>query len=133
MLTLDPKGSFNGTIGIHLGTDLRTRGYAFYSGGNRGLVLQDATLTNAGTYPGWSSMNGKAKTVYGTNHLYLVTNNTFYNTTNVMNRIKELMTRVNALITMLNHGWITSITGSGSNISWKYYSNTGYQTMNTTL
>ncbi|MDD7465529.1 MAG: phage tail protein [Actinomycetaceae bacterium] len=131
--TLDPKGSYYGVKGIHLGTDLRTHGWTFFTNGNRGIDPQDATLTNIGTFPAWSSTNNYSKVVFGTSDLYLVTRNTFYNMTSVMSRIKDLMGRVNTLINLLNHGWITSISGSGSNITWKYYSNTGYQAMSTTL
>lgn len=131
--TLDPKGSYYGVKGIHLGTDLRTHGWTFYTNGNRGMNPQDATLTGTGTFPAWSSTNNYSKVVFGTSDLYLVTKNTFYNMTSVMSRIKDLMGRVNTLINLLNHGWITSISGSGSNISWQYYSNTGYQAMSTTL
>ncbi|MCI6583585.1 MAG: phage tail protein [Mobiluncus sp.] len=131
--TLDPKGSYYGAKGIHLGTDLRTHGWTFYTNGNRGIDPQDATLTGKGTFPAWASTNNYSKIVFGTSDLYLVTKNTFYNMTSVMARIKDLMGRVNTLINLLNHGWITSISGSGSNISWQYYSNTGYSTMSTTL
>ncbi len=131
--TLDPKGSYYGVKGIHLGTDLRTHGWTFYTNGNRGIDPQDATLTGKGTFPAWASTNNYSKIVFGTSDLYLVTKNTFYNMTSVMARIKDLMGRVNTLINLLNHGWITSISGSGSNISWQYYSNTGYSTMSTTL
>lgn len=131
--TLDPKGSYYGVKGIHLGTDLRTHGWTFYTNGNRGMNPQDAALTGTGTFPAWSSTNNYSKVVFGTSDLYLVTKNTFYNMTSVMSRIKDLMGRVNTLINLLNHGWITSISGSGSNISWQYYSNTGYQAMSTTL
>lgn len=131
--TLDPKGSYYGAKGIHLGTDLRTHGWTFYTNGNRGINPQDATLTNIGTFPAWASTNNYSKVVFGNSDLYVVTKNTFYNMTSVMSRIKDLMGRVNTLINLLNHGWITSISGSGSNISWQYYSNTGYQAMSTTL
>lgn len=131
--TLDPKGSYYGVKGIHLGTDLRTHGWTFYTNGNRGIDPQDTTLTGKGTFPAWASTNNYSKVVFGTSDLYLVTRNTFYNMTSVMARIKDLMGRVNTLISLLNRGWITSISGSGSNISWQYYSNTGYSTMSTTL
>ncbi|MCI6574421.1 MAG: phage tail protein [Arcanobacterium sp.] len=131
--TLDPKGTYYGVKGIHLGTDLRTHGWTFYTNGNRGITPQDATLTGKGTFPAWASTNNYSKVVFGSSDLYLVTQNTFYNMTSVMARIKDLMGRVNTLINLLNHGWITSISGSGSNISWQYYSNTGYSTMSTTL
>lgn len=131
--TLDPKGTYYGQKGIHLGADLRTHGWTFYTNANRGITPQDATLTGKGTFPSWASTNNYSKIVFGTSDLYLVTQNTFYNMTSVMTRIKDLMGRVNTLISLLNRGWITSISGSGSNITWQYYSNTGYSTMSTTL
>ena len=51
-LTLDPKGRFYGKVGIHLGADLRTNGYKFYTTGSRYVTLQDCTLTGKGTYAG---------------------------------------------------------------------------------
>ncbi|MDK6474593.1 hypothetical protein QP168_09800, partial [Aerococcus urinae] len=44
-LTLDPKGRFYGEAGIHLGADLPTNGYKFYTTGSRYVTLQDCTLT----------------------------------------------------------------------------------------
>lgn len=95
----------------------------------RKLTLQDTTLTNVGTYPGWASTGGKSKVVFATNDLYLVTGGSFYNMTRVMSRISELISRVNTLITLLNKGWITTIRDQGSNITWEYYSNTGTTTI----
>ncbi|WP_240628813.1 hypothetical protein [Trueperella pyogenes] len=39
------------------------------------------------------------------------------------------MTRVNEIIRRLNYGWIVSISGSGSNITWTNYNNTGLSAM----
>ncbi|MEX3505475.1 phage tail spike protein [Corynebacterium sp. LK2510] len=133
MLTLDPKGKFYGQAGIHLGDDLRTNGYKFYTTGSRYVTLQDATLTGKGTYAGWVSANGLAKVVFHTYDLMVVTNGTYYNMTRLFDRVQDLMSRVNTLIQLFNRGWITSISGSGSNIRWQYYSNTGLGTMSTNL
>jgi len=132
-LTLDPKGRFYGKAGIHLGADLRTNGYKFYTTGSRYVSLQDATLTGKGTYAGWASSNGLAKVVFHTYDLMVVTNGSYYNMTRLFDRVGDLMSRMNSLIGLFNRGWITSISGSGSNITWQYYSNTGLSTMSTTL
>lgn len=132
-LTLDPKGRFYGKAGIHLGADLRTNGYKFYTTGSRYITLQDVTLSGKGTYAGWASSNGLAKIAFHTYDLMVVTNGSYYNMTRLFDRVKDLMSRVNSLIGLFNHGWITSISGSGSNITWQYYSNTGLSTMNTGL
>lgn len=132
-LTLDPKGRFYGKAGIHLGADLRTNGYKFYTTGSRYVTLQDATLTGKGTYAGWASSNGLAKVVFHTYDLMVVTNGSYYNMTRLFDRVGDLMSRMNSLIRLFNRGWITSISGSGSNITWQYYSNTGLSTMSTTL
>lgn len=132
-LTLDPKGRFYGKAGIHLGADLRTNGYKFYTTGSRYVTLQDATLTGKGTYAGWASSNGLAKVVFHTYDLMVVTNGSYYNMTRLFDRVGDLMSRMNSLIGLFNRGWITSISGSGSNITWQYYSNTGLSTMPTTL
>lgn len=133
MLTLDPKGKFYGKAGIHLGDDLRTNGYKFYTTGSRYVTLQDATLTGKGTFVSWASANGLAKVVFHTYDLMVVTNGSYYNMTRLFDRVGDLMSRMNSLIGLFNRGWITSISGSGSNITWQYYSNTGLSTMSTTL
>lgn len=135
MFTLGPKGKFNpGQPGIHLGAGLYTHAHNFYTEGKRTISLADCTLTNLGTYPGWSNANGKAKLVFHTDDLIIVTRNYFYNLTYAMSRLKDLMTRMNTLIGLLNRGWITSITDKGGgNITWNYYSNTGLTTMSTQL
>ncbi|WP_334354529.1 phage head spike fiber domain-containing protein [Cutibacterium avidum] len=133
MLTLDPKGKFYGKAGIHLGDDLRTNGYKFYTTGSRYVTLQDATLTGKGTFVSWASSNGLAKVVFHTYDLMVVTNGSYYNMTRLFDRVGDLMSRMNSLIGLFNRGWIVSISGSGSNITWQYYSNTGLSTMSTTL
>ncbi|MGJ9482079.1 phage tail spike protein [Actinotignum sp. GS-2025e] len=130
-LTLDPKGKFYGQTGIHLGADLRTNGYKFYTTGNRYLRLQDCSLSGRGTHPGWVSPNGLAKVVFHTYDVMIVTNGSFYNMSRLFDRVNDLMNRVNSLIRLLNQGWITSISGSGSNISWRYFDNTGLSAMQT--
>ena len=132
-LTLDPKGRFYGEAGIHLGADLRTNGYKFYTTGSRYVTLQDCTLTGKGTYAGWASSNGLAKIVFHTYDLMVVTNGSYYNMTRLFDRTKDLMSRMNAILSLLNQGWITSISGSGSNITWRYFSNTGLSAMSTNL
>lgn len=132
-LTLDPKGRFYGKAGIHLGADLRTNGYKFYTTGSRYVTLQDCTLTGKGTYAGWASSNGLAKIVFHTYDLMVVTNGSYYNMTRLFDRTKDLMSRMNAILSLLNQGWITSISGSGSNITWRYFSNTGLSAMSTNL
>ena len=133
MLTLDPKGRFNGTPGIHLGADLRTGGYKFYTTGSRYITLQDVTLSGKGTYAGWASANGRAKIVFHTYDVMVVTNGSYYNMTRLFDRTKDLMSRMNAILSLLNQGWITSISGTGSNITWRYFSNTGLSAMSTNL
>ncbi|MGV9196418.1 phage tail spike protein [Arcanobacterium canis] len=132
-LTLDPKGLFYGKAGIHLGSDLRTGGYKFYTTGSRYVTLQDCTLTGSGTHPGWVGQSGLSKIVFHTYDLMIVTNGSYYNMTRLVDRTKDLMSRVNSLISLLNHGWITTISRSGTNITWQYYSNTGLSTMSTNL
>lgn len=132
-LTLDPKGRFYGKAGIHLGADLRTNGYKFYTTGSRYVTLQDCTLTGKGTYAGWVSSNGLAKVVFHTYDLMVVTNGSYYNMTRLFDRTKDLMSRMNAILSLLNQGWITSISGTGSNITWRYFSNTGLSAMSTNL
>ena len=132
-LTLDPKGRFYGKAGIHLGADLRTNGYKFYTTGSRYVTLQDCTLTGKGTYAGWASSNGLAKVVFHTYDLMVVTNGSYYNMTRLFDRTKDLMSRMNAILSLLNQGWITSISGTGSNITWRYFSNTGLSAMSTNL
>ncbi|MDR6938511.1 phage tail spike protein [Arcanobacterium hippocoleae] len=132
-LTLDPKGLFYGKAGIHLGSDLRTGGYKFYTTGSRYVTLQDCTLTGSGTHSGWVGQSGLSKIVFHTYDLMVVTNGSYYNMTRLFDRTKDLMSRVNSLISLLNHGWITTISRSGTNITWQYYSNTGLSTMSTNL
>lgn len=132
-LTLDPKGLFYGQAGIHLGSDLRTGGYKFYTTGSRYVTLQDCTLTGKGTYSGWVGQSGLSKIVFHTYDLMVVTNGSYYNMTRLFDRTKDLMSRMNAILSLLNQGWITSISGSGSNITWRYFSNTGLSAMSTNL
>ena len=132
-LTLDPKGRFYGKAGIHLGDDLRTNGYKFYTTGSRYAVLQDCALSGKGTHPGWVGQTGNSKVVFHTYDLMVVTNGAYYNMSRLFDRVSDLMGRMNTLIGLLNRGWITSISGTGSNITWQYYSNTGLSTMNTGL
>ena len=132
-LTLDPKGLFYGKSGIHLGSDLRTGGYKFYTTGSRYVTLQDCTLTGKGTYSGWVGQSRLSKIVFHTYDLMVVTNGSYYNMTRLFDRTKDLMSRMNAILTLLNQGWITSISGTGSNITWRYFSNTGLSTMSTNL
>ncbi|MDT3768156.1 phage tail spike protein [Gleimia hominis] len=132
-LTLDPKGRFYNKAGIHLGSDLRTNGYKFYTTGSRYVTLDDVTLEGRGTHPGWVGPSRLAKIVFHTYDVMIVTNGSYYNMTRLFNRVSDLMSRVNELIRRLNYGWITSISGSGSNITWSNFSNTGLNAMNTNL
>lgn len=132
-LTLDPKGLFYGKAGIHLGSDLRTGGYKFYTTGSRYVTLQDCTLTGNGTHPGWVGPSRLSKIVFHTYDVMVVTNGSYYNMTRLFDRTKDLMSRMNAILSLLNQGWITSISGTGSNITWRYFSNTGLSAMSTTL
>jgi phage minor structural protein len=132
-LILDPYGKLSGgTAGLHLGTHLRTKGYNFYTSGNRIAKMTDLTLTTGGvtigTFPAWGGDNGRARIAFGTDHLYLVSNNVFSTVTVLTTRISELITRVNQLITRLNNGWVVAATGSTSS-----YANTGLSTMGTSL
>ena len=134
LLTLDPKGKFWGQSGIHLGTSLRTHGWAFYTAGNRSITLQDVTLNGLGTFPGWASSNNLAKIAFHTYDVMIVSNGSYYNMTRLFDRVKDLMGRVNALISLLNQGWIKTIRDAGGGrVTWEYYSNTGWQTMSTNL
>ena len=63
-LTLDPKGKFYGSAGIHLGSDLRTNGYKFYTNANRYVTLQDVSLQGRGTHPGWVGPTALSKVVF---------------------------------------------------------------------
>lgn len=132
-LTLDPKGRFYGRAGIHLGADLRMNGNKVYTSDTRYVMFQDVTFTGKGTYATLSGSNGLARIGFHTYDLLVTTNGTFYNMSRLFDRVKDLMTRVNSLIGRLNYGWIVSISGSGSNITWKNYANTGLSTMSTTL
>ena len=131
-LTLDPKGRFYDSAGIHLGADLRTNGYKFYTTENRSVTLEDCVLTDRGTHPGWVGPTKLAKVVFHTYDVMIVTNGTFYNMTRLFDRLSDLMSRVNGLIGLLNQGWISTITSKADGtISWTYFHNTGYQPMST--
>lgn len=132
-LTLDPKGKFYGTPGIHLGVDLRTRGHKFYTSGDRFVSLQDVSLTDRGTHPGWVGQTGLSKIVFHTYDVMVVTNGSFYNMSRVIDRLNDLMNRVNKLLDLLNRGWVTRIERKGSDITWGYFSSTGYNRMSTNL
>ncbi|MDK7733154.1 phage tail spike protein [Propionimicrobium lymphophilum] len=132
-LTLDPKGKFYGTPGIHLGADLRTRGHKFYTSGDRFVSLQDVSLTDRGTHPGWVGQTGLSKIVFHTYDLMVVTNGSFYNMSRVIDRLNDLMNRVNKLLDLLNKGWVTRIERRGSDITWGHFSSTGYNRMSTNL
>lgn len=132
-LTLDPKGKFYGTPGIHLGVDLRTRGHKFYTSGDRFVSLQDVSLTDRGTHPGWVGQTGLSKIVFHTYDLMVVTNGSFYNMSRVIDRLNDLMNRINKLLDLFNRGWVTRIERKGSDITWGYFSSTGYNRMSTNL
>ena len=132
-LTLDPKGKFYGTPGIHLGADLRTRGHKFYTSGDRFVSLQDVSLTDRGTHPGWVGQTGLSKIVFHTYDVMIVTNGSFYNMSRVIDRLNDLMNRVNKLLDLLNRGWVTRIERKGSDITWGHFSGTGYNRMSTNL
>lgn len=118
-LTLDPKGRFYGEAGIHLGDDLRTNGFKFYTTGSRYVRLQDTTRSGKGTFAGRASANGNAKVVFHTYDLMVVANGAYYNMSRLFDRTRDLMSRVNSLIQLLNDGGIASISGSRSNITWQ--------------
>ncbi|MDK6906896.1 phage tail spike protein [Actinotignum timonense] len=132
-LALDPKGKFYGTPGIHLGVDLRTRGHKFYTAGDRFVSLQDVSLTDRGTHPGWVGQTGLSKIVFHTYDVMIVTNGSFYNMSRVIDRLNDLMNRVNKLLDLLNRGWVTRIERKGSDITWGHFSGTGYNRMSTNL
>ena len=132
-LTLDPKGRFYGRAGIHLGADLRMNGYKVYTSDTRYISFVDTNYTGKGTFASISSSNGLAKIGFHTYDLLVTTNGSYYNMSRVFDRLKDLMARVNELIRRLNYGWIVSISGSGSNITWSNYDNTGLSTMSTTI
>ena len=133
-LTLDPKGKFYGSAGIHLGSDLRTNGYKFYTKANRYVTLQDVSLQGRGTHPGWVGPTALSKVVFHTYDVMVVTNGSFYNMTRLFDRVGDLMNRVNGILGLLNQGWISKITSrADGSISWTYFDNTGYQKMSTNL
>ncbi|WP_234409961.1 hypothetical protein [Trueperella pyogenes] len=132
-LTLDPKGRFYGRAGIHLGADLRMNGYKVYTSDTRYISFVDTNYTGKGTVASISSSNGLAKIGFHTYDLLVTTNGSYYNMSRVFDRLKDLMARVNELIRRLNYGWIVSISGSGSNITWSNYDNTSLSTMSTTI
>lgn len=133
-LTLDPKGKFYGSAGIHLGSDLRTNGYKFYTSANRYVTLQDVSLQGRGTHPGWVGPTALSKVVFHTYDVMVVTNGSFYNMTRLFDRVGDLMNRVNGILGLLNQGWISKITSrADGSISWTYFDNTGYQKMSTNL
>ena len=71
--------------------------------------------------------------MFHTYDLMVVTNGSYDNMTRLFDRTKDLMSRMNAILSLLNQGWITSISGTGSNITWRYFSNTGLSAMSTNL
>ncbi len=131
MLCMDPKGLFYGQKGMHLTMSLYAHNHNFYTAGNRFVNLQDFTTGSA--WPSWVGNGNKAAVSFSTTHLYLTTNGTYYQMTNVMARITALIQRVNSLIGYFNQGWVKSISGSGSNITWTYYSSANLTTIPTTL
>ncbi|MEW6905540.1 phage tail spike protein [Trueperella pyogenes] len=132
--TFDPKGKFYGQRGIHMGADLRTHGYKFYTNGHRFVTLEDVTLGTRGTFPGWSGSGGRAQVVFTSNDLMIVTNNTYYSMTSIGARISDLIMRVNSLISTFNRGWVQSIRDNGGGtVAWQSYSNTGLSAMSTTV
>ena len=132
-LTLDPKGKFYGRAGILLGADLRINGNKVYTSDTRYVMFQDVAFSGKGTYATLSGSSGLARIGFHTYDLLITTNGTFYNMSRAFDRLKDLMTRVNEIIRRLNYGWIVSISGSGSNITWTNYNNTGLSAMSTTL
>ena len=132
-LTLDPKGKFYGRAGIHLGADLRINGNKVYTSDTRYIMFQDVAFSGKGTYATLSGSSGLARIGFHTYDLLITTNGTFYNMSRAFDRLKDLMTRVNEIIRRLNYGWIVSISGSGSNITWTNYNNTGLSAMSTSL
>lgn len=126
VFTLDPKGKiWPGKPGIHLGTSLYTQGNKLYTAGARPIQLVDTKLGNRGTFPAIQGPNWLAEVVFQTNDLYIVTNGARYNLTREMDRLNAVTTAVNTLIAYLNNGWITTISGSGGNITWRRYDTTG--------
>ena len=131
MLCMDPKGSFYGQKGLHLTMSLYAHNHNFYTSGNRFVNLQD--FTTAAAYASWVGSGNKAAISFSTTHLYLTTNGTYYQMTNVMARITALISRVNSLIAYFNQGWVKSISGSGSNITWSYFSSANLTAIPTTM
>ncbi|MDO5722413.1 MAG: phage tail spike protein [Actinomycetaceae bacterium] len=131
VFTLDPKGKIHsGQPGIHLGANLYTRGNKFYTAESRPIQLVDTKIGSRGTFPAIQGANWLAEVVFQTHDLYVVTNGTRYNLTREMQRLSAVTTAVNTLIQYLNRGWITTISGSGGNITWRRYDNTGLSTIN---
>lgn len=96
-------------------------------------MFQDVAFSGKGTYATLSGSNGLARIAFYSYDLLITTNGTFYNMSRAFDRLIDLMTRVNEIIRRLNYGWIVLISGSGSNITWSNYANTGLSAMSTTL
>ena len=111
--------------------NLYAHNHNFYTSGNRFVNLQD--FTTAAAYASWVGSGNKAAISFSTTHLYLTTNGTYYQMTNVMARITALISRVNSLIAYFNQGWVKSISGSGSNITWSYFSSANLTAIPTTM
>jgi hypothetical protein len=106
-LILDPYAQARSQAGLHLAIDLCTNGYNFRTSGNRILKMTDITLTVSGspigTFPAWGGDNGRARVVFGTDHVYIVSNNIFTTQTAIVSRLNEIISRVDGLITRLNN------------------------------
>lgn len=47
-----------------------------------------------------------------------------------MRRLDRATAAVNTLIQYFNRGWVSTISGSGNNITWTRYNNTGLSVIN---
>ncbi len=81
-LTLDPKGKFYGSAGIHLGSDLRTNGYKFYTNGNR-CHLQTCLCRGVVRIRWVANRFVEGCTIYD---VMVATNGSFYNMTRLFDR-----------------------------------------------
>ena len=108
-------------------------GYKVYTSDTRYISFADSSYKGKGTFASISSSNGLAKIGFHTYDLLITTNGSYYDMSSVFDRLEDLMTRVNELIRRLNYGWIVSISGAESNITWLNYSNTGLSAMSTTV
>jgi hypothetical protein len=104
VLTYDRGTGYYQEAGLHLGVDLRTRGYNFYSAGNRSVYLSD-TVIAAGTFPAWRYRSGTTTgggIVFSSNDVAVVILGAAYS-------LQKIAARVTSLISSMNYYHNTGI------------------------